>query len=163
MDFLDFGTEAEVLEPAPEAGIVQWYSSRDCETSDGEESTTVGWHIQVGKYPYLDKVCEKAGLRKITLDQTSGKNTYWQLDKGTAHFFILAKGCYSKDEMNDKTKRAGFGFGWHKDESDPKAVKNIKVLKFRAFVSELLPFFDEENPAKPVVVVIKKEFVNDVL
>jgi hypothetical protein len=162
-DFFDFGTDAEVLEPAPEEGIVQWYSSRDCETSDGEESTTAGWHIQVGKYAYLDKACEKAAFRKIILEQENGKNMYWQIgDKGAAHFFILAKGCHSKDEMNDKSKRAGFAFGWHKDESSG-TVRNIKILKFRAYVSELFPFFDEENTAKPVIVVVKKEFVNDVL
>lgn len=163
-DFFDFGEDNEVLEPAPEEGIVQWYSSRDCEaiSDDGEleDATTSGWHIQIGKYPYLDKACEKAQCRKIYIEQTSGKNGYWQLGKnGGVHFFVLAKGCYSETEMNNKQNRAGIAFGWHKGEDG----KNIKTLKFRAFVKELLPFFDEENPAKPIVVVVKKGFANDLL
>jgi len=163
-DFIDFGTDAEVLEPAPEEGIVQWYSSRDCEAvgenGELEDSATAGWHIQMEKYPYLDKVCEQAGCRKVYLEQNSGKNGYWQIGKnGGAHFFVLAKGCYSESEMNNKTNRAGIAFGWHKGEDG----KNTKVLKFRAFVKELLPFFDEENPAKPVIVVAKKGFANDLI
>lgn len=164
VDFFDFGEDNEVLEPAPEEGIVQWYSSRDCEAvgegGELEDSTTAGWHIQIGKYPYLDKACEKAQCRKVYLEQTSGKNGYWQVGKnGGAHFFVLAKGCHSETEMNDKTKRAGIAYGWNKD----KDGKNIKTLKFRAFVKELLPFFDEENPPKPVIVVVKKGFANDLL
>lgn len=164
VDFFDFGEDNEVLEPAPEEGIVQWYSSRDCEAigegGELEDSTTAGWHIQTGKYPYLDKACEKAGCRKIYIEQNSGKNGYWQIGKnGGAHFFVLAMGCHSEAEMNNKTKRAGIAFGWHKGEDG----KNTKVLKFRAFVKELLPFFDEENPPKPIIVVAKKGFANDLL
>jgi hypothetical protein len=164
-DFFDFGEDNEVLEPSPEEGIVQWHSARDCEavnteTGEVEDSTTAGWHVQIGKYPYLDKVCEKAKCRKVYIDQNSGKNGYWQIGKnGGANFFILAKGCYSESEMYDKVKRAGIAFGWHKGEDG----KSIKTLKFRAFIKELLPFFDEENPAKPVIVVAKKGFVNDLL
>ncbi len=159
MSGYDFGEDNEVVESGIEEGILQWFSLRDCETVDGKEDATVGWHIEVGKYPYLDKVCAKAGLPQVKIEQ-SKVNTYWQIGNKTgASLFVLAKGCHSETEMNDKTKRAGVAFGWHKEEDG----KNIKTLKFRAFVAELLPFFDEENPPRPVIVVAKKQFASDLL
>jgi len=156
----DFGEDNDVIESGIEEGVLQWFSSRDCETSDGKEDTTVGWHIQVGRYPYLDKVCEKANLPQVKLEQTSGVNSYWQIGNRTgASFFVLAKGCYSEQEMNDQTKRAGIAFGWHREDDG----RNVKTVKFRAYVAELLPFFDEENPPRPLIVVAKKQFASDLL
>ena len=157
MSGYDFGEENEVVEGGFEEGFMQWLSQQDCE---GAEGTTVGWHIQVGRYPYLDKVCAKANFPQVKIEQTSGTNAYWQIGNKTgASVFVLAKGSYSEVEMNDKTKRAGIAFGWNKD----KDGKNIKTLKFRAHVAELLPFFDEENPPRPLVVVAKKQFASDLL
>lgn len=158
----DFGEDHDVIEGGIEEGILQWFSSRDCETSDGD-GTTVGWHIEVGRWPYLDKACAKANLPQVKVEQAK-VNTYWQIGNKTgASLFVLAKGCYSEAEMNDKMKRAGIAFGWYKETDKNGNVKNIKVLKFRALVAELLPFFDESNPPRPVIVVAKKQFASDLL
>jgi len=156
----DFGEDNDVVESGIEEGVLQWFSQRDCE---GAEDTTVGWHIEAGKYPYLDKVCAAANLPQVKIEQ-SKLNTYWQIGgKAGASLFILAKGCHSEQEMNDKSKRAGVAFGWHKEDDGKGKVKNVKTLKFRAFVAELLPFFDESNPPRPVIVVAKNQFASDML
>jgi len=165
MSGYDFGTGPdEVIEPAPEHPRIQWFHRRNFTDFNGKaKGLTVGWHSEQGKWEEWDAACAVAGLRAIHLKQGGEIVPYWQLgsnsdkknedgtvnedDWGSASPFILAKGCYSEQEMGNGSRgfngvRAGIVYAWTVRESGTPR----KVLKFRAMLPEI---YD-----RPVVFVV---------
>jgi hypothetical protein len=148
MNGYDFGTGAdEVIEPSQGYPRLQWFHRRNYVDAAGKaKGLTVGWHSQQGKWEEWDVACAIAGLRIIHLKQGGEVVPYWHLGSnvenedewGSASPFILAKGCYSEQEMGNGSrgfngKRAGIAYGWAVRESGVPR----KVLKFRAMLPEI--------------------------
>src|SRR2546430_8657162 len=156
MNGYDFGSDVDVIEPAPEHPRVQWFHRRNfVDTTGKAKGLTVGWHSQQGKWEEWDMACAMANLRTIHLKQGGEIVPYWQIGSnaenedewGSASPFILAKGCHSEAEMGNGSRgfngvRAGIAYGWgRRDNGEPR-----KSLKFRAMLTEV---FD-----RPVVFTI---------
>jgi len=143
----DFGPDTEVIEPAPEHPRIQWFHRRNFVDFNGKaKGLTVGWHSQQGKWEEWDQACLVAGFRTVHLKQGGEIVPYWQLGSnaenedewGSASPFILAKGCYSEQEMGNGSRgfngvRAGIVYAWTLRESGTPR----KVLKCRGMLPEI--------------------------
>lgn len=152
----DFGSDIDVIEPAPEHPRVQWFHRRNFVDSAGKaKGLTVGWHSQQGLWEEWDTACAVAGFRTIHLKQGGEIVPYWQLGSnaenedewGSAAPFVLAKGCHSEAEMGNGSRgfngvRAGIVYAWAPRESGVPR----KVLKCRGMLPEV---YD-----RPVVFVV---------
>lgn len=170
----EFGDDVEYIESAPEEGRVQWFHHKKSCDPTGKKvlGDICGWCIQAGRWDYLDRVCEKAGLKQHHVKQGANINIYWQLGSasqnqsewGSARFFVLAKGMLSESEMGMtggrkgfNGKREGVAAGWRKDKDKDKPQKS---LKFRAFPEELLA----QGLERPVIVSVSGQSrVDDLL
>ncbi len=160
----DFGEEQGAVLPSLNDPIMQWFHHRDAIAGDGEEIRTRGWHIEAGQWPVIDFVCAQAEYPLVTINHpTSGVDAqHWQITR--ANFFIISDGVLGVSEMYEPQNRVGIAYGWQtsKDEKTGE-LRWSKKCHFRAFVEELLPFFDAEHPLMPITVVVTGTIVGDYL